>query len=115
MQPLGKYFIELVKLFINPIIVVTIVSGICGMDNLKRVGRIGGKAILYFEVVTTIALLIGVVVAYLLQPGAGIATRVLTPHRLHLFKKVEEYRCFHFLEKILLYNFCYYLFFLGFS
>ena len=58
MQPLGKYFIDLVKLFINPIIVVTIISGICGMDNLKRVGRIGGKAILYFEVVTTISLLI---------------------------------------------------------
>lgn len=63
MQPLGKYFIEVVKLFINPIIVVTIVSGICGMDSLKRVGRIGGKAILYFEVITTIALLIGVGVA----------------------------------------------------
>lgn len=74
MQPLGKYFIEIVKLFINPIIVVTIVSGICGMDSLKRVGRIGGKAIIYFEVVTTIALMIGVIVAYLVQPGSGIET-----------------------------------------
>lgn len=74
MQPLGKYFIEIVKLFINPIIVVTIVSGICGMDSLKRVGRIGGKAIIYFEIVTTIALMIGVVVAYLVQPGSGIET-----------------------------------------
>ena len=75
MQPLGKYFIDIVKQFINPIIVVTIITGICGMDSLKRVGRIGGKALLYFEVVTTIALLIGIVVAYLIQPGAGIDTK----------------------------------------
>jgi len=74
MQPLGKYFIEVVKLFINPIIVVTIISGICGMDSLKRVGRIGGKALLYFELITTIALLIGIVVAYAVKPGAGITT-----------------------------------------
>ena len=87
MQPLGKYFIELVKLFINPIIVVTIVSGICGMDNLKRVGRIGGKAILYFEVVTTIALLIGVVVAYVIQPGAGIATTGINSSSVTSFQK----------------------------
>ena len=75
MQPLGKYFIEVVKLFINPIIVVTIITGICGMDSLTRVGRVGGKALLYFEVVTTIALLIGVLVAFLIQPGAGISTQ----------------------------------------
>lgn len=87
MQPLGKYFIELVKLFINPIIVVTIVSGICGMDNLKRVGRIGGKAILYFEVVTTVALLIGVVVAYVIQPGAGIATTGINSSSVTSFQK----------------------------
>lgn len=72
MQPLGKYFIELVKLFINPIIFVTIVTGICGMDSLKKVGRVGGKALIYFEVVTTIALVIGIVVAYIVYPGSGI-------------------------------------------
>jgi aerobic C4-dicarboxylate transport protein len=74
MQPLGKYFIEVIKLFINPIIFLTIVTGICGMDNLKRVGRVGGKALLYFEVVTTLALIIGVVVAYIIQPGSGVDT-----------------------------------------
>lgn len=74
MQPLGKYFIDIIKLFINPIIVVTIVVGICGMDSLKRVGRVGGKALLYFEIVTTLALVIGVVVAHLVQPGAGVDT-----------------------------------------
>lgn len=72
MQPLGKYFIDIVKLFINPIIVVTIITGICGMDSMKTVGKIGGKALLYFEIVTTLALVIGIAVAYLVQPGAGI-------------------------------------------
>ncbi len=75
MQPLGKYFIEVVKLFINPIVFLTIITGICGMDSLKRVGRIGGKALIYFEIVTTVALLIGVVVAFFIQPGSGINTQ----------------------------------------
>ncbi len=74
MQPLGKYFIDVVKLFINPIIVVTIITGICGMESMKKVGRIGGKALLYFEVITTLALVIGIVVAYVIKPGVGIDT-----------------------------------------
>ncbi|MEY3948203.1 MAG: hypothetical protein RL512_1014, partial [Bacteroidota bacterium] len=57
------------------------------MDNLKRVGRIGGKAILYFEVVTTIALLIGVIVAYLIQPGAGIVTKGINSSAVTSFQK----------------------------
>ncbi|MFM7510825.1 MAG: cation:dicarboxylate symporter family transporter [Bacteroidota bacterium] len=87
MQPLGKYFIDIVKLFINPIIVVTIISGICGMDSLKRVGRIGGKAILYFEVITTIALLIGIVVACIVQPGSGIGTNGINPADISSIQK----------------------------
>ena len=74
MQPLGKYFIEVVKLFINPIIFLTITLGISGMSDLRKVGRVGGKALLYFEVVTTAALLIGIVVAWVIQPGAGVDT-----------------------------------------
>ena len=74
MQPLGKYFIDIVKLFIYPIIFLTIITGICGMSDLKKVGKIGGKAILYFEIVTTIALIIGVFVAYIIQPGAQVDT-----------------------------------------
>jgi aerobic C4-dicarboxylate transport protein len=74
MQPLGKYFIEVVKLFINPIIFITISLGISGMNDLKKVGRVGGKAILYFEVVTTLALIIGIIVAYYIQPGLGVNT-----------------------------------------
>lgn len=78
MQPLGKYFIEIIKLFIYPIILVTIITGICGMDSLKKVGLVGGKALLYFEVVTTLALLIGVVVAHLIQPGSGVDTTLVS-------------------------------------
>jgi aerobic C4-dicarboxylate transport protein len=74
MQILGTGFIEVIKIFIYPIIFLTISLGISGMDSLKKVGRVGGKAILYFEIVTTVALIIGVVAAYIIQPGAGITT-----------------------------------------
>ena len=77
MQPLGKYFIEVVKVFINPIIFLTISLGISGMNDLKKVGRVGGKAIIYFEIVTTFALLIGIVVAHFIEPGAGVNTSAI--------------------------------------
>lgn len=73
MRIFGTGFIEVIKVFIYPIIFLTISLGISGMSNLKKVGRVGGKAILYFEVVTTLALIIGVIVAYVIQPGAGVA------------------------------------------
>ncbi len=71
---LGTGFIEIIKVFIYPIIFLTISLGISGMSNLKKVGRVGGKALLYFEVVTTLALLIGVAVSYVVEPGVGVAT-----------------------------------------
>lgn len=77
MRPLGSGFIQVVKLFINPIIFLTISLGISGMNDLKKVGRVGGKAILYFEVVTTLALIIGIVVAYIIRPGEGIVTNTV--------------------------------------
>ena len=69
MEIVGKTFVDIMKLFIGPIIFLTIVLGIAGMESLGKVGRIGVKALIYFEVVTTIALIIGVVVANLIQPG----------------------------------------------
>ena len=71
MKPLGDAFIKLIKMIIPIVIFCTVVSGISGMQDAKKVGRVGGKAILYFEVVSTIALLIGLVVANVLKPGAG--------------------------------------------
>ncbi|MEI6408378.1 MAG: cation:dicarboxylase symporter family transporter [Bacteroidota bacterium] len=74
MDFLGKWFIQAVKVFILPIIFLTITLGISGIGNLRKVGETGGKALLYFEVVTTLALIIGVVVANLIRPGDGVDT-----------------------------------------
>jgi aerobic C4-dicarboxylate transport protein len=77
MQPLGKYFIDVIKLFIYPIILLTIVTGICGMGDLKKVGKVGGKALIYFEIITTLALFIGIGVGYLLEPGSSVNTSIV--------------------------------------
>jgi aerobic C4-dicarboxylate transport protein len=70
-KPLGDGFIALVKMLISPIIFCTVVLGIAGAGNMKKVGRVGGKALLYFEVVSTLALGIGLIVANSIQPGSG--------------------------------------------
>ncbi|TAK93413.1 MAG: cation:dicarboxylase symporter family transporter, partial [Verrucomicrobia bacterium] len=70
-KPLGDGFIKLIKLLISPIIFCTVVHGIASMGDLKRLGRIGFKTLLYFEIVSTVALLIGLAVVNLLKPGAG--------------------------------------------
>ncbi len=72
MKPLGDAFIKLIKLLIAPIIFTTVVTGIAGMGDLKKIGRVGLKALLYFEVVSTLALVIGLVVVNWIQPGVGI-------------------------------------------
>ena len=72
LKPLGDGFIKLVKMMIAPIIFCTIVVGIAGMEDMKKVGRVGGKALLYFEVVTTMALAIGLLVVNFVQPGSGM-------------------------------------------
>jgi len=71
MKPLGDAFIRLITMIIALVIFCTVVSGIAGMQDMKKVGRVGGKALLYFEVVSTIALLIGLVVGNVVQPGNG--------------------------------------------
>ncbi|MDB5791466.1 MAG: C4-dicarboxylate transporter DctA [Massilia sp.] len=71
MKPLGDGFIKLIKMIIAPVIFCTVVAGIAGMQDMKKVGRVGGKALLYFEVVSTFALVIGLVVANIAKPGAG--------------------------------------------
>ena len=72
MKPLGDTFIKLIKMLIAPIIFCTVVHGIASMEDMKKVGRVGVKALVYFEVVTTLALIIGLVVVNLWQPGAGM-------------------------------------------
>ena len=72
MRPLGDTFVNLVKMVIAPIVFFTIVLGIATLGDLKRVGRVGGKALIYFELVTTFALAIGLVVVNTIKPGAGL-------------------------------------------
>ena len=71
LKPLGDAFVSLIKMLIGPIIFTTVVVGIAGMGDLKKAGKVGLKAFVYFEVITTVALLIGLVVANLFTPGAG--------------------------------------------
>ena len=72
MKPLGDLFIKMVKMVIGPIVFLTVVTGISSIGNLKKVGKVGGKALLYFEVVTTFALGIGLLIVNLVRPGAGM-------------------------------------------
>lgn len=76
MKPLGDGFVKLIKMLIGPIVFTTVTVGIAGMKDLKKVGRVGGKAVLYFEVMTTVALLIGLSIAHLVKPGDGIHATV---------------------------------------
>ncbi|WNQ10879.1 dicarboxylate/amino acid:cation symporter [Paenibacillus aurantius] len=72
LKVLGDVFVKMIKMVIPPIVFFTIVTGIAGMGSLKKVGRIGGKALLYFEIVTTAALAIGLLVVNIIKPGAGL-------------------------------------------
>src|SRR5450432_2616402 len=78
MKPLGDIFIRMITMIITLIIFCTVVAGIAGMENLKKVGRVGGKALLYFEVVSTLALVIGLVVGNVVHPGSGFNVDVST-------------------------------------
>lgn len=100
MQPLGTRFIDVVKIFINPIIFLTISLGISGMNDLKKVGRVGGKAIIYFEVVTTLALLAGIVVAFIIKPGEGIVTDSVASQDIGTYaKRADEFSWLQFLKE----------------
>jgi aerobic C4-dicarboxylate transport protein len=72
MKPLGDGFIKLIKMLIAPVIFCTVVVGIAGMDQMKQVGKTGGAALLYFEVVSTLALIVGLIIVNVVKPGAGM-------------------------------------------
>ena len=78
LKPLGDAFIKLIKMLIAPIIFCTVVTGIAGMQDMKKIGRVGGKALLYFEVVSSFALVIGLMVVNIIKPGAGMNADVST-------------------------------------
>lgn len=72
LKPLGDGFIKLIKMIIAPLVFCVVVHGICSTGDLKKVGRVGVKALVYFEIVTTFALALGILLAYVLQPGVGM-------------------------------------------
>ena len=72
MKPFGDAFIKLITMMIAPIIFCTVVIGIAGMEDMKKVGKTGGLALLYFEIMSTIALIVGLLIVNVLQPGAGM-------------------------------------------
>ncbi|OUY07835.1 C4-dicarboxylate transporter DctA [Acinetobacter populi] len=78
LKPLGDGFISLIKMLIAPIVFCVVVLGIFGADDVKKMGRVGAKTILYFEVVTTIALFLGIAVAYIFKPGVGMNIDIST-------------------------------------
>ena len=78
MKPFGDGFIKLIKMIIAPIIFCTVVIGIAGAEDLKKIGRTGGLALLYFEVVSTLSLILGLVIVNIIRPGEGMNVDVRT-------------------------------------
>jgi aerobic C4-dicarboxylate transport protein len=104
MKPLGDGFIKLIKMIIAPIIFCTVVTGIAGMEDMKKVGRVGVKALLYFEIVSTLALAIGLVVVTVVKPGAGMNADVskLDTKALETFTtKAQSHGTVEFLTNII--------------
>ncbi len=90
LRPLGDTFVKLVKMVIGPIIFLTIVLGIANMVDLKKVGKVGGKAFLYFEIVSTFALAIGLVVVNVTRPGDGVDITALTKGDISQYTKAGD-------------------------
>jgi len=104
MKPLGDGFIKLIKMVIAPIIFCTVVTGIAGMEDMKKVGRVGVKAVLYFEVVSTLALAIGLLVVSVIRPGVGMNADVskLDTRALETFTtKAQAHGTVNFLTSII--------------
>jgi aerobic C4-dicarboxylate transport protein len=101
MQPLGDTFIKLIRMVVAPIAFLTIVSGVATVGDLKRVGKIGGSAILYFEVVTSAALALGLVVADVFKPGAGLSHASAASVDIHQYQQAAaENTVIHFLTTL---------------
>ncbi len=102
LQPLGDGFIKLIKMMIAPIIFCTVVSGIAGVTDMRKVGRVGGKALIYFEVVSSIALMIGLAVGNIIHPGAGFPSGGADPSKVAQYtEKAHEQGVVPFLMNII--------------
>ncbi len=101
LRPLGDGFVKLIKMLIGPIVFTTVVVGIAGMKDLKTVGRVGVKAVAWFEFMTTVALLIGLAVAHAIKPGSGIHASVSQLDTSALDKTLSGPRPHGFVEHVL--------------
>jgi len=90
LEPLGTGFIKLIKMVITPIIFCTVVAGIAGIQNAQKVGRVGGKALVYFEIVSTLALLLGLIMAKIFEPGSGFPAAGADAAKVDTFIKRAE-------------------------
>jgi proton glutamate symport protein len=90
LKPLGDIFIRLIKMIVVPIVVSSLVVGVAGVGDMKRLGKLGGKTILYFEIVTTIAIILGLVVANVLKPGAGVNMSALAKTDINKYVEATE-------------------------
>jgi aerobic C4-dicarboxylate transport protein len=101
MKPLGDGFIKLIRMMIAPIIFFTVIVGIAGIGDMKKLGRVGLKALLYFECVTTVALLIGLVVVKIVQPGAGMNVNPATLDASAIQQYAAEGKALHAVDFLL--------------
>lgn len=90
LQPIGDIFIRLIKMIVVPIVFSSLVVGIAGAGDIKQVGRLGGKTLLYFEVVTTIAIILGLFIANVVHPGTGINMQGLTTSSIDSYVNTAE-------------------------
>ncbi|MGI8333194.1 C4-dicarboxylate transporter DctA [Actinomadura scrupuli] len=101
LEPLGTTFVNMIKMVITPVIFLTVVAGIAGVDDLRRVGRVGLKSLIYFEVVSTIALIIGLVVINVFRPGDGVHAKpgniAITGNAKNFIQQGETSSWWHYL------------------
>lgn len=90
LQPLGDIFLNLIKMIVVPIIISTLIVGVAGTGDMKQLGRLGGKTLIYFEVITTIAIIVGLLAANVFQPGAGINMNELQQSDISQYVETTE-------------------------
>ncbi|WP_282942632.1 cation:dicarboxylase symporter family transporter [Paenibacillus sp. RC67] len=99
-QPIGDIFIRLIKMIVVPIIISTLIVGVAGVGDMKKLGKIGGKSILYFEIVTTFAIVVGLIAANVFKPGAGVDMSHLVKSDIHKYVETTDKVGHNFVDTI---------------
>ncbi|MCM3732674.1 glutamate/aspartate:proton symporter GltP [Fictibacillus nanhaiensis] len=90
LQPVGDIFIRLIKMIVIPIVISSLIVGVASVGDIKQLGRLGGKTILYFEIITTLAIVIGLFIANIFQPGAGVDMKSLSKGDISSYMETTE-------------------------